>query len=116
MVAGLRNQKLFCSNEAEYPATIRTDKEGRIAWLSRKRVQVQIQSLPLKELLLATRSPKRDFVSPCLFLLKMIAEVIDPVTGTVQLGCFKRQIRSVEATNIRMMNLILIIYPSIRRL
>ena len=49
------------------------------------------------------------FVIKPLFLLKMVAEVIDPVTGTVKLGCIKRQIRSIEATNIRMMNLLLII-------
>jgi hypothetical protein len=46
----------------------------------------------------------------------MIAEVIDPVTGAVQLVCIKRQIRGVEATNIRMMDLLLVIYPSIGRL
>src|SRR4030088_3418914 len=56
------------------------------------------------------------FVIKPLFLLKMVAEVIDPVTGAFQLGCIKRQIRSIEATNIRMMNLLLIIYPSIGRL
>jgi len=40
----------------------------------------------------------------------------DPVTGTFQFGCIKRQIRSIEATNVRMINLRLIIYPSIGRL
>src|SRR5258706_3774340 len=56
------------------------------------------------------------FVIKPLFLLKMVAEVIDPVTGAFQLSCIKREIRSIEATNIRMMNLLLIIYPSIGRL
>src|SRR5258708_37125593 len=56
------------------------------------------------------------FVIKPLFLLKMVAEVIDPVTGAFQLGCTKRQTRSIEATNIRMMNLLLIIYPAIARL
>jgi len=43
----------------------------------------------------------------------MVAEVIDPVTGAFQFGCIKRQIRSIEATNVRMMNLRLIIYLGI---
>ena len=51
-----------------------------------------------------------------LFLLKVVPEVIDPVMGPFQLGCIKRQIRTIEATNIRMMNLLLVIHPSIGRL
>ena len=48
-----------------------------------------------------------------LFLLKVVPEVIDPVMRSFQRGCIKRQIRSIEATNIRMMNLLLVIHPSI---
>src|SRR6266550_3733583 len=51
-----------------------------------------------------------------LFLLKVVPEVIDPVMGSFELGCIKRQIRTVEATNICMMNLLLVIYPFIDRL
>jgi hypothetical protein len=40
-----------------------------------------------------------------LFLLKVVPEVIDPVMGSFQLGCIKRQIRSIEVANICMMNL-----------
>jgi hypothetical protein len=46
-----------------------------------------------------------------LFLLKVVPEVIDPVMGPFQLGCIKRQIRTIEAMNIRMMNLLLVIHP-----
>ena len=42
-----------------------------------------------------------------LFLLKVVAEAIDPVMGSFQLGCIKRQIRTIEAMNIRMVNLLL---------
>jgi hypothetical protein len=48
-----------------------------------------------------------------LFLLKVVPEVIDPVMGSFQRGCIKRQIRTIEARNIRMMNLLLVIHPSI---
>jgi hypothetical protein len=41
-----------------------------------------------------------------LFLLKVVAEVIDPVMGSSQLGRIERQIRTIEATNIRVMNLL----------
>jgi hypothetical protein len=51
-----------------------------------------------------------------LFLINVVPEVIDPVMGPFQLGCIKRQFRTIEATNIRMMNLLLVIHPSIRRL
>src|SRR4029077_9898275 len=51
-----------------------------------------------------------------LFLIKIVSEVINPVMGPFQLGCIKRQIRTIEATNIRMVNLLLVIHPSIRRL
>ena len=50
------------------------------------------------------------------FLLKVAPEVIDPVMDPFQLGCIKRQIRTIEAANIRMMNLLLVIHPSIGRL
>ena len=40
-----------------------------------------------------------------LFLLKVVPEVIDLVMGSFQLGCIKRQICTIEATNICMMNL-----------
>lgn len=48
-----------------------------------------------------------------LFLLKVVPEVVDPVIGSFQRGCIERQIRTIEATNIRMMNLLLVIHPSI---
>ena len=51
-----------------------------------------------------------------LFLLKVVPKVIDPVMGSFQLGCIERQIRTIEATNICMMNLLLVIHPSISRL
>ena len=51
-----------------------------------------------------------------LFLLKVVAEVIDPVMGSSQLGHIERQIRTIEATNIRVMNLLLVLYPFIDRL
>jgi hypothetical protein len=51
-----------------------------------------------------------------LFLLKVVAEVIDPVMRSFPLSCIKRHPRTIEATNIRMMNLLLVIYPSIGRL
>jgi len=50
-----------------------------------------------------------------LFVLKMVPEVIDPVMGSFQLGCIKRQIRTIEATNICMMNFLLVIHPFIGR-
>ncbi len=52
----------------------------------------------------------------CSFLLKVVAEVIDPVMGSFQFGCIKRQVRTIEATHIRMMNLLLVIYPPVGRL
>jgi hypothetical protein len=51
-----------------------------------------------------------------LFLLNVVAEVIDPVMGSSQLGRIERQIRTIEATNIRVMNLLLVLYPFIGRL
>ena len=51
-----------------------------------------------------------------LVLLKVVAEVIDPVIGSFQLGRIERQVRTIEATNIRVMNLFLVIYASIGRL
>jgi hypothetical protein len=36
-----------------------------------------------------------------LFVLKVVPEVIDPVMGPFQLGGIQRQIRTIEATNIR---------------
>jgi hypothetical protein len=48
-----------------------------------------------------------------LFLRKVVPEVIDPVMGSFQGGCIQRQIRTIEATNIRMMNLLLVIHPSL---
>jgi hypothetical protein len=51
-----------------------------------------------------------------LFLLKVVAEVIDPVMGSSQLGRIERQIRTIEATDIRVMNLLLVLYPFIGRL
>src|SRR6185312_795227 len=50
-----------------------------------------------------------------LFLFKAVPEVINPVMGPFQLCCIKRYIRTIEATNICMMNLLLVIYPSISR-
>ena len=47
-----------------------------------------------------------------LLLLKVVAEIIDPVMGSFQSGCIQHQIRTVEATNIRVVNLLLVIYPS----
>jgi hypothetical protein len=35
-----------------------------------------------------------------LFFLKMVPKVIHPAMGSFQLGCIKRQIRTIEATNI----------------
>src|SRR6202044_3895908 len=55
-------------------------------------------------------------IAHVLFLLKVVAEVIDPVMGSSQLGRIERQIRTFEATNIRAMNLLLVIYPFIGRL
>src|ERR1700739_1400807 len=51
-----------------------------------------------------------------LFLLKVVPEVIDPVMASFQLGCIKGQVRTIEATNICMMNLLLVIHPFIGRL
>jgi hypothetical protein len=55
-------------------------------------------------------------IAYALFLLKVVAEVIDPVMGSSQLGRIERQIRTIEATNIRVMNLLLVRYPFIDRL
>ena len=65
----------------------------------------------------AVRS-RRDSAWPIksLFFLKVVPEVIDPVMGSFQIGCIKRQIRTIEATNIRVMNLLLVLYPFIDRL
>src|SRR5438445_5602424 len=57
----------------------------------------------------------QQVVPVALFLLKVVAEVIDPVMRSFQLSCIKRHPRTIEATNIRMMNLLLVIYPSIGR-
>src|SRR5271167_4380558 len=51
-----------------------------------------------------------------LFFLKVVPEVIDPVMGSFQLGCIKCQIRTIEATNICAMDLVLVIHPFIGRL
>src|ERR1700722_818076 len=51
-----------------------------------------------------------------LVLLKMVPKVIDPVMAIFQLGSIERQTRTIEATNICMMNLLLVIHPSISRL
>ena len=61
-------------------------------------------------------SARRDLFSGVirsLFLLEVVAKVIDPVMGPFQFGCIKCQIRTIEATNIGMMKLLLVIYPSI---
>jgi hypothetical protein len=58
----------------------------------------------------------KDLLIKALFLLKVVPEVIDPVMGSFQLGCIKRQIRTIEATNICKMNLHLVIHPFIGRL
>ena len=39
-------------------------------------------------------------------IAQTVPEVIDPVMGSFQRGCSKRQIRTIEAANIRMMNLL----------
>jgi hypothetical protein len=51
-----------------------------------------------------------------LFLLKVVGEVKDPVMGSSQLSRIERQIRTIDATNIRVMNLLLVLYPFIGRL
>src|ERR1700745_1167999 len=51
-----------------------------------------------------------------LFLLKVVPKVIDPAMGSFQFACIQRQIRTIEATNICMMNLLLVIHPFIDRL
>ena len=56
------------------------------------------------------------FLIKLLFLFKVVPEVIDSVMDSFQLGRIKGQIRTIEATNIRMMNLLLVIHPSIGRL
>ena len=55
-------------------------------------------------------------IAYALFLLKVVAEVIDPVMGSSQLGRIERQSRTIAATNIRVMNLLLVFYPFIGRL
>src|SRR6202011_5359824 len=55
-------------------------------------------------------------IAYALFLLKVVAEVIDPVMGSSQLGRIERQIRTIEATNIRVRNLLMVLYPFIGRL
>src|ERR1700728_4328889 len=51
-----------------------------------------------------------------LLLLKMVPEVIDPSMRPFQRGCIKPQISTIQATNIRVMYLLLVIHPSIGRL
>jgi hypothetical protein len=51
-----------------------------------------------------------------LLLLKVVPAVIDPIVCPFQLGCIQSQIFTVKATNIHMMNLLLIVHPSIGRL
>ena len=55
-------------------------------------------------------------IAYALFLLKVVAEVIDPVMSSFQLSFIKRHPRTIEATNIRVMNLLLVLYPFIGRL
>jgi hypothetical protein len=64
---------------------------------------------------LIARSNAVSFIK-LLFLLKVVPEIIDPVVGPFQVGCIQHQVRTIEATNIRMMNLLLVIHPSIGRL
>jgi hypothetical protein len=51
-----------------------------------------------------------------LLVFKMAVKIIDSVMGSSQFGRVKRQIRAIEATDIRMMKLFLGTYPSIDRL
>ncbi len=51
-----------------------------------------------------------------LLLFKMGVKIVDPVMGSFQLRRIKRQCRTLEATNIRMTNLVLGGYPSVGRL
>ena len=46
-----------------------------------------------------------------LFLRKVVPEVIDPLMGPFQLGSIQRQLRTIEATNIRMLNLLFVTHP-----
>ena len=48
-----------------------------------------------------------------LFLLKVVPEVIDPMMGPFQLGRIERQLRAIEAANIRIRDLLPLVYPSI---
>lgn len=58
-----------------------------------------------------------EFAAGCsLFLLNVVCEVVDPVMGRSQLGRIQRQLRAIEATDIRMVNLLLVIHPFIGRL
>jgi hypothetical protein len=51
-----------------------------------------------------------------LFLFKVVPEIIDPVMGSFQLGRIKRQLRTIEAANIRIRDLFPLVYPSVGRI
>ena len=50
-----------------------------------------------------------------LLLLKMIAEVIDPVMSSPQAGCAERQFRTIQTANICGMKFFLFMDPSLGR-
>src|SRR5215469_8750652 len=57
----------------------------------------------------------RSTCEQTLFLLKLVAEVIDPVMGLLQPNSTELQLCTIEAENISRMNLLLLVYPSIGR-
>src|ERR1700751_3565368 len=58
--------------------------------------------------------PGRHISERALFLLKTVAEVIDPAMGSVQLNCIECQLCAIKAANVRM-KLLLVTYPSVDR-
>jgi hypothetical protein len=59
--------------------------------------------------------PETALLIKSLILLEVVAEIIDPVMASFQLGRVKRQFRTIELTHIRMLSFLLIIYPSVSR-
>jgi hypothetical protein len=55
------------------------------------------------------------WLASSLLSFKMVAEAIDSVTGSFQLGLFQCQIRTIQAMRIPMVNLFLATYPTIGR-
>jgi hypothetical protein len=103
---GFCHEDLFAKRIAGMQGTREHDTEGTITMAIFRDPAYPLRSRCFPESALLIKS---------LFLLKVVAEVIDPVMASFQRGRVKRQIRTIEPTHTRMLSFLLIIYPAVGR-